>query len=169
MFSFKTILHHLLKYQYQSEVDFCSTKPRRADNDWGNLSRDAAEQPGEGGPCARLDATLGHRGFTNLGTLESVGEGKFERSPDGAEDPGKLFGERTMKVEVHKVVTISHDEASLCAQNAQNARGAEGNKVFPGFARDNVPAFQLGTTWRGVSSSSRNGGTLFLVPGGLHM
>ena len=51
-----------------------------------------------------------------------------------------------MKVEVHKVVTISHDEASLCAQNAQNARGAEGNKVFPGFARDNVPAFQLGTT-----------------------
>ena len=74
-----------------------------------------------------------------------------------------------MKVEVHKVVTISHDEASLCAQNAQNARGAEGNKVFPGFARDNVPAFQLGTTWRGVSSSSRNGGTLFLVPGGLPM
>lgn len=74
-----------------------------------------------------------------------------------------------MKVEVHKVVTISHDEASLCAQNAQNARGAEGNKVFPGFARDNVPAFQLGTTWRRVSSSSRNGGTLFLVPGGLHM
>ena len=42
MFSFKTIQHHLLKYQYQSEVDFCSTKPRRADNDWGNLSRDAA-------------------------------------------------------------------------------------------------------------------------------
>ena len=74
-----------------------------------------------------------------------------------------------MKVEVHKVVTISHDEASLCAQNAQNARGAEGNKVFPGFARDNVPAFQLGTTWRRVSSSSRNGGTLFLVPGGLRM
>ena len=74
-----------------------------------------------------------------------------------------------MKVEVHKVVTISHDEASLCAQNAQNARGAEGNKVFPGFARDNVPASQLGTTWRGGSSSSRNVGTLFLVPGGLHM
>ena len=49
MFSFKTtIQHHLLKYQYQSEVDFCSTKPRRADNDWGNLSRDAAGQPGEG-------------------------------------------------------------------------------------------------------------------------
>ena len=42
MFSFKTIQHRLLKYQYQSEVDFCSTKPRRADNDWGNLSRDAA-------------------------------------------------------------------------------------------------------------------------------
>ena len=83
MFSFKTIQHHLLKYQYQSEVDFCSTKPRRADNDWGNLSGDAAGQPGEGGPCARLDATLGHRGFTNLGTLDSVGEGKFERSPDG--------------------------------------------------------------------------------------
>ena len=40
------------------------------------------EEPGEGGPCARLDATLGHRGFTNLGTLDSVGEGKFERSPD---------------------------------------------------------------------------------------
>ena len=77
-----------------------------------------------------------------------------------------------MKVEVHKVVTISHDEASLCAQNAQNARGAEGNKVFPGFARDNVPAFLfqlLSTTRRGVSSSSRNVGTLFLVPGGLHM
>ena len=49
-----------------------------------------------------------------------------------------------MKVEVHKVVTISHDEASLCAQNAQNARGAEGNKVFPGFTHDTVPIpFQL--------------------------
>ena len=36
-----------------------------------------------GSPCARLDATLGHRGFTNLGTLASVREGKFERSPDG--------------------------------------------------------------------------------------
>ena len=57
-----------------------------------------------------------------------------------------------MKVEVHKVVTISHDEASLCAQNAQNARGAEGNKVFPGFARDNLPAFQLGTTRRRVQA-----------------
>ena len=86
MFSFKTIQHHLLKNQYQSKVDFCSTKPRRANNDWGNLSGDAAGQPGQpgqGGPCARLDATLGHRGFTNLGTLDSVREGKFERSPDG--------------------------------------------------------------------------------------
>ena len=72
-----------------------------------------------------------------------------------------------MKVEVHKVVTISHDEASLCAQNAL---GAEGNKVFPGFARDNVPAFlfQLETTRRGVSSSLRNGGILF-PEGRLHM
>ena len=51
MFSFRTIQHYLLKYQYRSEVDFCSTKPRRADNDWGNLSGDAAGQPGEpGGP-----------------------------------------------------------------------------------------------------------------------
>ena len=64
-----------------SQIDFCSTKPRQADNDWGNLSGDAAW--GGEGPCARLDATLGHRGFTNLGTLDSVGEGKFERSPDG--------------------------------------------------------------------------------------
>ena len=40
-----------------------------------------AGQPGD--PCARLDATLGHQGFTNLGTLDSVREGKFERSPDG--------------------------------------------------------------------------------------
>ena len=86
MFSFQTtIQHHLLKYQYQSEVDFCSTKPRRADNDWGEICPEM-QQPGEhgeGGPCARLDATLGHRGFTNLGTLDSVREGKFERSPDG--------------------------------------------------------------------------------------
>ena len=120
MFSFKTIQHHLLKYQYQSEVDFCSTKPRRADNDWGNLSGDAAW--GAEGPCARLDATLGHQGFTNLGTLDSVGEGKFERSPDWLnEDPGKLFGERTTKVEVHKVVTISHDEASLCSECSECA------------------------------------------------
>ena len=46
MFSFRTIQHYLLKYQYRSEVDFCSTKPRRADNDWGNLSGDAAGQLG---------------------------------------------------------------------------------------------------------------------------
>ena len=42
MFSFRMIQHYLLKYQYRSEVDFCSTKPRQADNDWGNLSGDAA-------------------------------------------------------------------------------------------------------------------------------
>lgn len=52
MFSFKTIQHHLVKYQYQSEVDFCSTKPRRADNDWGNLSGDAAGSLGSLGTLA---------------------------------------------------------------------------------------------------------------------
>ena len=81
---FQNDQHYLLKYQYRSEVDFCSTKPRRADNDWGNLSGDAGWGAwGAEGPCARLDATLGHQGFTNLGTLDSVREGKFERSPDG--------------------------------------------------------------------------------------
>ena len=37
------------------------------------------------------------------------------------EDLGKLFGEGTMNVEVHKVVTISHDEASLCSECSECA------------------------------------------------
>ena len=126
-----------------------------------------AGQPGD--PCARLDATLGHQGFTNLGTLDSVREGKFERSPDGL----KILESCWARENDECGSAQSGDDLSrrgLSVLRMLRMRGAEGNKVFPGFACDNVPAFlfQLGTTWRGVSSSLTNGGILFLV-GTLHM